>query len=406
MKRLTLNFSLFVSKSKQAISKVMSLIKANKHNKMIMMLLVCGLFFTAIFGYKIFGKVMMNRYFNNMPIPVAIITSAEVKFCSWSKSIQSVGSVHAVNSVDVTTEAAGVVDVIKFESGDKVNKEDVLLELNTKADKARLASASAAMQLAKQNLVRAERLSKAGNISAAELDTRQTQAIEAASSFALQQELIAQKIIRAPFAGLLGIRKINLGEYLAPGRAIVSLQSLDPIFVNFSVPEQELYNLTIGLPVYIQVEALPDKVFTGKLTAIEPGADPATRNFNVQATFANQDLKLRPGMFAEITINLPGNEKVVAIPRSAVSYNPYGNSVYVLQKIDAAQAADAATVFKVKQRFIKLGDEQGEMVVVLDGLTKGEILATSGLLKLRNDATVQVNNTILPSVNTHANKIH
>ena len=381
-----------------------SYIPKNINKKMFVMLISCAIFFGVIFGYKLIGKVMMNRYFNNMPLPMPTITTAEVKQGNWILTLESVGTVQAIISVDVTTEAAGVVESIKFQSGDKVENGDILIGLNAKVDQAKLAALTAAMKLAEQNLARAQQLVKAGNIAKAELDLKQSEADQAISQVAVQQELVQQKTIHAPFAGQLGIRKINIGEYIAPGCAIVSLQSLDPIYVNFSIPEQDLYSLKFGLEVDIQVSAFKNEVFKGQITAIEPGADPTTRNFNVQATFENKNLKLHPGMFAEVKIKLPSQEQVVAIPRTAVSYNPYGNSVYVVQQINNNSDKDTKETkeFAVKRRFIKLGRNQGEMVAVVDGLVPGDIVATSGLLKLRNDSKIAINNSVVSSTEVNA----
>lgn len=365
------------------------------NNKMFVMLVSCTIFFGAIFGYKLLGKVMMNRYFNNMPLPSATITTAKVKRCHWVLTLESVGTLQAVHSVEVTTEVAGVVESIAFQSGNKVTAGDILLGLKAKTDLAKLDALKAEQKLTQQNLSRAKQLIKQGTISKADFDLTESRAVQAAAQVSVQQALLAQKTIRAPFTGQLGIRKVNLGQYIAPGSAIVTLQALEPIYVNFSLPEQDLENLTLGLVVEAQISALQGTIFKGEITAIEPGADPATRNFNLQATFANQDLTLRPGMFAEVTIQLPANqedanEKVVAIPRSAISFNPYGNSVYVVQEVNKE--------FIVKRRFIKLGRNNGDMVAVVDGLVPGDIVASSGLLKLRNDAKVIINNSVLPTV--------
>lgn len=399
---LGINIMLHRFKLKQKIAK-------HKHNKMAIMLFGCTVFFGLIFGYKIFGKIMMNHYFNNMPVPAATISTAEVKHYTWDLTYSAVGSVQAINSVNVTTEAPGVVETIKFNSGDKVAEGDILIELNTKVDAAKLAALQAAKRLADLDYTRAQQLLNANNIAKAERDTKQSVADQASANVAMQQELINQKQIHAPFAGQLGIRQVNIGEYVAPGRAIVSLESLDPIYVDFSVPEQELYRIKPGLEVNVQVAALKDEIFTGKITAIEPGADPATRNFNVQATFDNKEYKLRQGMFADVVVKLASNEQVMAIPRSAISYNPYGDSVYLVSLTDVKKIKDVKGKEKeqkvkeeqltgtVKRRFIKLGRNNGEMVEVVAGLTAQDIVATSGLLKLRNDARVIINNAVQPN---------
>ena len=264
------------------------------------------------------------------------------------------------------------------------------------------------MRLAKQNLVRAEQLFKARTISKAELDSKKSAADQAIAQTIAQEELIKQKTIKAPFSGQLGIRKINIGEYISPGKPIVSLPALNPIYVNFSIPEQEVSSLKDGLDVIVKVSGEKED-FAGTITAIEPGADPSTRNFAVQATFDNKALKLRPGVFADVTVNIEDNEKIIAIPRTSVSYNPYGNSVYVVMPVNKDRSPkelvepkeqtskNTEQEFMVKRRFIKLGHNKGELVAVLDGLHPGEIVATSGLLKLRNGSRVIINNKVVPN---------
>lgn len=378
----------------------------NKHNKMLIMLLSCSIFFGLIFAYKLFGKIMMDRYFNNMPVAVETISTTKAKHYAWGFTLNAVGSVQAINSVEVTTEAPGIVENIKFNSGDPIQQGEVLIELNTKVDHAQLTALQAAKRLAEQDFMRAQQLFKAKTISKAELDNKQSVAEQAIARVKVQQALMQQKQIRAPFTGQLGIRQVNIGEYIAPGRPIVKLQSLAPIYVNFAIPEQELCYLQQGLEVTLQVGAYSGEMFTGKITAIEPGADPETRNFNIQATFANKEAKLRSGMFAEVTVKLTGNEQVIAIPRSAISYNPYGDSVYIVQTLAINKEAkksgkDNREIFTVTRRFVKLGRTKGEMVEVIEGLKLDDVVATSGLLKLRNDTKVVINNSINPAIESN-----
>ncbi len=348
----------------------------------------CLIGYSLLFGYKWFGKLMMNRHFNAMGKQIVTVTTAIVKEYNWPVTVAAIGTVQAINNVEITTEAPGMVETIRFESGDNIEKGSVLVELNAKTDLAQLDALQAEYKLSTQDFNRARQLLETNSISEAELDRKRSIVDQTLAQVIVQQELIKQKKICAPFSGYLGIRKINIGEYLSPGKAIVSLQSLDPIYVNFSIPEQDLYKIKIGLQASIRTAAVRNEVFYGQVTAIEPRAEVITRNFNIQATFNNSAFKMRPGMFAEITITLPNIRKSIAIPRQAVSYNPYGNSVYVVQT-----DREHKTLI-VKRRFVKLSDNKDDMVAVLEGLVAGDEIVTSGLLKLRNNTEIQINNSI------------
>ena len=283
------------------------------------------------------------------------------------------------------------------------------MSLDARTDSAQLKALEAAARLAEQEYERFQTLFKQGSISRSELDRRQSERDQAIATANAQRERVAQKTIRAPFSGKLGIRQVDLGQYLNPGNAVVTLQQLNPIYVNFSLPERDQSLLQPGLAVRATLSAMPGDLFDGEVSAVEPGVDPTTRNFNVQATFRNNEQKLRPGMFARISIRLADSEQVVVVPRTAIQYAPYGNSVYVITEKEepaAEQGADSEgegtaeakePTLIVKRRFVKTGSERGDLVAVIDGLEAGERVATSGLLKLRNDSTVIINNEIEPS---------
>lgn len=376
--------------------------------RMILMLVACAVVFGLVFGLKGFLNFGMNQFFDNMPMPPATITATEAKSDEWVLALDAVGTVRAVNGVEVTTQVAGEVEKIHFNSGDEVKQGAALVSLDARTDSAQLKALEAAARLAEQEYERFQTLFKQGSISRSELDRRQSERDQAIATANAQRERVAQKTIRAPFSGKLGIRQVDLGQYLNPGNAVVTLQQLNPIYVNFSLPERDQSLLQPGLAVRATLSAMPDDVFTGEISAIEPGVDSATRNFNVQATFRNDDQKLRPGMFARISIRLADSEQVVVVPRTAIQFAPYGNSVYVIiEKEEQAQEGDSSEgegaeeekepTLIVKRRFVKTGSERGDLVAVIDGLKAGERVATSGLLKLRNDSTVIINNEIEPS---------
>ena len=378
--------------------------------RMVIMLIILAVVFGLIFGFKAFMSKMMNDFFDNMPQPAAAVSTYEVRQDNWASILEAVGTVNAVNGVNVTAQVPGEVEAIEFESGDSVKKGDVLIRLEAAADRAQLNALEATAGLARQEYDRYQRLFKQGTISRSELDNRRAQRDQAVAQAQAQREQLNYKTVRAPFDGVLGIRQVDLGQFLQAGTPVVSLNQLQPIFVDFALPEQELSRIEKGLKVRVTLDAYTDQQFEGEISAIEPGVSEATRNVSVQARFENEDNKLRPGMFASVDIQLPQSEDVVVIPRTAISYAPYGNAVFVLKdapqkgESDENEESDADSEKKaegadkiVKKRFVKLGRRRGDLVAVIDGLKPGEVVATSGLLKLRNDAAVTIENDVQPS---------
>ena len=372
--------------------------------RMILMLVAALVIFGGVFGIKAMIGAQTNKFFDNMPQPAVAVSSANARMQAWSDDAEAVGTFVAVNGADVTTESGGVVRSIEFDAGQPVRAGAVLVRLNSANEEATLRSLEASAKLAK---VQADRWRKLGADKLVSLDDVQSKVTAAATAQAqvdAQRALIEQKTIRAPFSGVLGIRKVNLGQFVSPGDAIVSLQQLDPIYLAFSLPEQRIGQLVEGSMVRATVDAMPGAVFDGKVTAIEPLVDPNTRNFKAQATVQNPDGKLRPGSFAHVGFALGGERQVVVIPQTAVSFNPYGNAVFVISKV---KRKDGETDMQgkpltgdkliVTQRFVKTGATRGDLVAITDGLKPGEQVVTSGLLKLRNDAEVTINNKVQPS---------
>ncbi|WP_202839384.1 efflux RND transporter periplasmic adaptor subunit [Luteimonas saliphila] len=372
--------------------------------RLILMLLVTALVFGGVFAVKAFIGAQTNNFFDNMPQPAAAVSAAEARAERWSDDTEAVGTLVAVNGTDVTTEAGGVVRALEFEAGQPVRAGDVLVRLNTDNELATLKSLETAARLADVQAERWQQLGKDQLVSLDEVQQRTATAASARAQADAQRALIAQKTIRAPFSGELGIRKVNLGQFVSPGDPIVSLQQLDPIYLDFNLPELYMDKLKPGTTIRATVDALPGKVFEGRVTAIEPGIDPGTRNFTAQATLDNPDGTLRPGAFAHVDLALGGERDVVVIPQTAVSFNPYGNAVFVISEVPRKEGetdmqGNALTGNKlvVNQRFIKTGTARGDLIAVTEGLKPGERVATSGLLKLRNEAEVTVNNKIQPS---------
>lgn len=364
--------------------------------RMILMLGVALLVIAGL-GFVKFRQVkaMMAVYAAYQPPPEAV-TSFVARDERWPATIGSIGTVTAVRGVTVSADLAGVVDRILFDSGQAVTQGDVLVELDTRQERAQLTAAEADRDLARTNHDRIQSLVSERVISQAEFDRADAEFKRAEARVGEIRASIGRKTIRAPFSGVIGIRQVNLGEYLAPGAAIAPLQALSPIYVNFAVPQQDVAQMRRGTVVRAALDE-DTRVAAGKVTAVDAVVDPQTRNVQVQATFANGDARLRPGMFVQVTAAVGAGTPVVTVPASAISYAPYGDSVFVIQDLKNAKGERYRGV---QQRFIKLGPARGDQVAVLSGLTSGEEVATSGVFKLRNNAPVQVNNAIQPSNST------
>ncbi len=385
--------------------------------RMLIMLIAVGVVFGAVFGMKWFGRKMMNEHLAKAPIPPVTISAAPAETMAWDNRLEAIGSFVPVNGTDVTTESGGIVQAIHFESGARVVQGAPLITLDSANEAADLKRLQAQSDLAELNRDRREKLFKLEAISKADYDAAISEATAAKAAVEAQRARLAQKNIRAPFAGMLGIRQVNLGQYLAPGSAIVTLQSLNPINFDFSLPEQQVAVVEPGLKITVQVDAFPNDNFTGEVVAVEPKIDEGTRSFKVRAQLPNADLTLRPGQFGKVRLSLPGERTLLVIPRTAVSYNSYGTSVFVVQTkaavppaegaaqkgeqadsggAQAAPGAPPSTDLEVIQRFVKTGDARGDFVAVVEGLKEGEQVATSGLLKLRNQQPVIINNAVTP----------
>ncbi len=370
--------------------------------RMIWMLLGALVVFGGIFLVKAVIGRQTNEMFDNMQPPPVAVSTFVARQDKWADDVQAVGTMKAVNGTDVTTESGGVIRELLFTAGQPVRAGTVLVRLNTSNEAATLRALEASAKLAVTQRDRWRELGGQQLVSRADVDERNSQAANALAQVEAQRALIAQKTVRAPFDGVLGIRQVDLGQYLNPGDPIVSLQSLDPIYLDFSLPEQMASKVSEGARITATVDALPGNEFEGVVTAVEPDVDPGTRNFQVQATLDNPDRTLKPGSFAKVQFSSGGARSVVVIPQTAVSFNPYGNAVYVIN--GGAPAKDAKTDGKpagpqltVKQRFVKTGATRGDLVAITEGLEPGERVVTSGLLKLRNDAAVTINNKVSPS---------
>jgi len=328
--------------------------------------------------------------------PPEAVTTAVVKQETWPSTLNVVGTMAAVHGVTVSADLPGTVDQIKFDSGQWVEQGQVLVELDTRQERAQLAAMEAQRELAKINYARQEQLVKEGVISRSDYDKAIADQKQASANTAEIQAMIERKTIRAPFSGVLGIRQVNLGQYLAAGNPIVSLQSLNPIYVNFSVPQQLLSNVQAGHTVHIASDDLNGLEFTGRVNAIDSVVDQATRNLQVQATLANPQNKLRPGMFVEVAVGVGAQRSVLPLPASAISYAPFGDSVFIVSELTGP---DGKTYRGVRQQFVKVDGARGDQVGVVSGLKAGDEVVTSGVFKLRNGAAVAINNKVQPENN-------
>lgn len=326
--------------------------------------------------------------------PPETVTSSTVKADAWESRLTAVGSLDAVQGVTVTAEVTGKVVRIAFEPGSRVEAGDLLVQQDISAETAQLRSAEATADLARINFERYKKLLPEKVISQADFDNSKAQLTQAQAQVDNIRAVIAKKTIRAPFAGRLGIRMINLGQVINDGQPIVTLQSLDPIFVNFLLPQQQLAQIRTGLEVRVTSDALPDRVIDGKITAINPVVDAATRNIRVQATLSNPDEQLRPGMYANVAVVLPAKEEVLTIPATAVLYAPYSDSVFVIEDKKGEDGSPAGKT--VRQQFIRIGEKRGDFIAVISGLDADETVVSTGVFKLRNGQSVVVDNKLAP----------
>jgi membrane fusion protein (multidrug efflux system) len=334
----------------------------------------------------------MGAYGAAMVMPPTTVTAAPARPDFWGDSLSAPGSLEAVQGVTVAAETPGKVVKIAFEAGATVQAGDLLLQLDTTTEEAQLHAAEATAALARANLDRASELRQTSTNSPAELDAAEAQAKQAMAQAESIRTVIAKKTIRAPFAGRLGLRFVNLGQILREGDAIATLQTLDPIYVNFSLPQQRLAQITPGTAVRVTSDAAPEKVFAGAINAISPEIDVATRNIRIQATLANGDERLRPGMYGTVEVVLPTRAPVLIIPVTAVLYAPYGDSVFVITEQKDEKSGQIRQV--LRQQFIRVGGSRGDFVNVADGLKAGEMVVTSGVFKLRPGTHVVIDNTL------------
>ena len=363
--------------------------------RMVIMLATVAVVFGGVFGFQMFKAAMIKKFMSQMAQPAQTVTAGKASFSAWQPKIAAVGTLRAVKGADLSLEVAGVVDQIAFSSGDDVEAGVLLLKLRSDDDLAKLQSLQATAELNEITFERDQKQLKLQAVSQATIDTDAANLKNAKAQVAQQQAILDKKTLRAPFAGHLGIRAVDLGQYLGAGTVIVTLQALDPIFMDFFVPQQAVDQVKIGEQIAVKVDAYKDQTFAGEISAINPKVDASSRNVQVRATLKNADHRLLPGMYATVEIPTGAPENLITLPQTAISFSPYGDTVYIVD--DKGAGADGKPQLVARQSFITTGATRGDQVAVLKGIGEGDLIVTSGQLKLHNGSSVLIDNTVAPT---------
>lgn len=373
--------------------------KPSTTKRMIWMIVGVLLLIAVIVGIKV---LLVMRMIHSMPQPGPItVSTTKASEQRWQPTLSSVGTLRAVNGADLATEVAGLVTAVPLKSGEEVKQGQLLLQLRDGDDVAQLQQLQANAQLSKITFDRARKQLDAQAISKAAYDSASADYKARQAAVVQQQVLVTKKQLRAPFAGRTGIITISPGDYLGAGTTVVTVQQLDPLYVDFNVPQSELGRLVVGQSVSLKLDAYEGRSFSGKLSAISPKVDQSTRNVQVEATVPNHDQTLTPGMFAKVSIEVGSAQQRLTLPQAAIVYNPYGDTVYVVQPAKGKDDHGKANPPTVKQAFVTTGDSRGDQVAILKGLRAGTEVITSGQIKLKNDAPIIVDNSVQPADSAH-----
>ena len=362
--------------------------------RMLIMLVLVGATLFGVFGFKSFVDGKIKEAMSGMGNQPQTVATAVAQLTDWQESVEAVGSLRAVRGADLSLELAGVVDKIEFKSGQDVKVSDVLLRLRNDDDVAKLESLEAVAKLAKITYDRDLKQYKAQAVSQATIDSDAANLKNSNAQVEQQRAIVDKKILRAPFDGRLGLRQVDLGQYLAPGTLIVTLQALTPIYADFLLPQQALDKIEVGQPVTAKTDTYPGKSFRGKVTAINPKVETTTRNVQVRATIENPEKLLVPGMYVTVDTEVGEPKKMVTLPQTAISYNSYGDLVYVVE--EKGKGPDGKPQLVVRQTFVAVGPTRGDQVAITKGLKEGTTVVTAGQMKLRNGVPVVVNNSVVP----------
>lgn len=363
--------------------------------KMVIMLAAVGILFCGIFGYKAFTGMMMKKFMSAGGMPPVTISTVRAATQEWLPQLKAVGSLRAVQGVDVTCESAGIVQSILFKSGDDAKAGQLLVQFNVDSDIAQLNALEASAELAKITYERDRKQLDAQTISQAALDADAADLKVKLAQVAQQKALVNKKTIRAPFAGRLGINLVNQGQYVNPGDKIVTLQALDSIYVDFYLPQQELSLISKDQGLIITTDSFPGRTFSGTVSAVNPKVDPQTRNMQVEAIIKNPKHELLPGMYVSVQVQAGEKQHYLTLPRTAVTFNPYGETVYLVEEKGKDKTGKPALF--AKQAFITIGLSRGDQVAILSGIKVGDLVVSSGQLKLKSGSPIIINNKIQPS---------
>jgi membrane fusion protein (multidrug efflux system) len=370
--------------------------------RMVAMLILAGVVLGGIFGFKTFVSGKIREFMTGPAGPghqAQTVSTTVASTAVWQPKIEAVGSLRAVSGADLSLEVAGVVDELHFQSGDDVEAGKLLLKLRDADDVAKLRSLEALAELSQITLDRDTKQLRAQAIAQAVVDNDGANLKNNLAQVEQQKAIVAKKSLHAPFGGRLGIRQVDLGQYLAAGTTIVTLQALNPIYLDFLLPQQALEQIKVGLSVMVRVDTFPDKIFLGKISSINSKVETTSRNVQMRATLDNPQLTLLPGMFATVEIDTGASHRQVTLPQTAVSYNPYGSVVYIVD--DQGKGPDGKPKLIARQTFVTTGATRGDQVAILKGIKQGDTVVTGGQMKLRNGSPITVNNKVLPKDDAH-----
>jgi membrane fusion protein (multidrug efflux system) len=362
--------------------------------RMIIMLAIVGVLFGGLFGFKAFLGGVIKKSISAQGIPPQTVSTAKAQFTEWQGEFQAVGTLRAVRGADLAAEVSGVITALHFESGQAVQTGAPLVQLNAESDVARLQSLRANAELAEVNYQRNQKQLEFQAVSQAVVDADAANLKNAKAQFAEQQALVNKKLVRAPFDGRLGIRAVDVGQYVNAGAKLVTLQALDTVYVDFYAPQKSLGRIALRQKIMLKTDAFPGQEFAGEVSSIDPKVDPATRNVQVRATVRNPKQSLLPGMFATVVLASGGPQRFLTLPQTAVSYNPYGDTVFIVEE---SKGKDEKVALVAQQKFVTVGEARGDQVAVLSGVKEGETVVTAGQIKLRSGFPVVVNNSIQPT---------
>jgi len=362
--------------------------------RMIIMLVAVGVLFGGLFGFKAFLGGVIKKSISAQGAPAQTVSTAKAQFTEWQGEFQAVGTLRAVRGADIAPELSGVITAIHFQSGQAVAAGAPLVQLNAESDLARLQSLAAAADLAQANYERDKKQLEFQAVSQAVVETDAATLKSARAQVAEQQALLNKKLVRAPFEGRLGIRAVDVGQYVNAGAKLVTLQALDPVYVDFYAPQKSLGKIALKQKIVLTTDAFQGQQFPGEVSSIDPKVDPATRNVQVRATVRNPKRTLLPGMFATVVLASGGPQRFLTLPQTAVSYNPYGDTVFVVEE---SKGKDEKVALVAQQKFVTTGETRGDQVAILSGIKEGDTVVTAGQIKLRSGFPVIINNSIQPT---------